>query len=133
MSPFTYDPTADAGIVRLLITDTDVANPDNQIFEDAEIDAFLTLEGSVVKRAAARALDVIATREVLVQKVIKIMDLTTDGAKVADALRALAKALRDEAAEDLLAAGGLFDWAEMVVDDFSARERLLKQAQRGLI
>jgi len=133
MSPFTYDPTADAGIVRLLITDTDVANPDNQIFEDAEIDAFLTLEGSVVKRAAARALDVIATREVLVQKVIRIMDLTTDGAKVADALRALAKALRDEAAEDLLAAGGLFDWAEMVVDDFSARERLLKQAQRGLI
>ena len=127
---FTYDPTTDAGLVRLLITDTDTVNPDNQIFEDAEITAFLTLEGSTVKKAAARALDVIATREVLVQKVLRIMDLTTDGAKAADALRALAKQLRAEAATEAEEAGGLFDWAEMVVDDFSARERLLAEALR---
>ena len=122
---FTYDPTTDAGLVRLLITDTDLVNPDNQIFEDAEITAFLTLEGSVVKLAAARALDVIATREVLVQKVLRIMDLTTDGAKAADALRALAKQLRAEAADEDTA--GRFDWAEMVDSDFAARERILKQ------
>ena len=124
---YTYDPTTDAGLVRLLITDTDTVNPDNQIFEDAEITAFLMLEGSVVKLAAARALDVIATREVLVQKV---MDLTTDGAKAADALRALAAQLRAEADDEDTA--GLFDWAEMVVDDFSARERILTQSLRGL-
>ena len=127
---YTYDPTTDAGLVRLLITDTDTVNPDNQIFEDAEIAAFLMLEGSVVKLAAARALDVIATREVLVQKVIRIMDLTTDGAKAADALRALAAQLRAEADDEDTA--GLFDWAEMVVDDFSARERILTQSLRGL-
>ena len=125
---FTYDPTTDAGLVRLLITDTDLVNPDNQIFEDAEITAFLTLEGSVVKLAAARALDVIAVREVLVQKVIRIMDLTTDGAKAADSIRALAKQLRAEAAHEDTA--GMFDWAEMVDSDFAARERILKEALR---
>jgi len=130
MSPFTYDPTTDAGLVRLLITDTDTVNPDNQIFEDAEITAFLTLESAVVKRAAARALDVIAAREVLVQKVIRIMDLTTNGAAVAQALHALAESLRAEA--DAEETEGLFDYAEMVLDDFSMRERLINQSLRGL-
>jgi hypothetical protein len=79
----TYDVTTDAGKVRLLLND--VADP--WVFNDAEIDAFLALEGDVVKLAAAQAIDVNATNEALASKVIRTQDLTTDGAKLADAMR----------------------------------------------
>jgi len=126
---FTYDVATDRGRVRLLITDTDTSHA---IFTDAEVDAFLGLESSSVKRAAASALDQIASNEALVQKRIRLLDLSTDGPSVAKALREHAALLRTqadagEAAED----GGSFDWAEMVVNDFSARERLWNQALRS--
>jgi hypothetical protein len=83
--------------VRLLIPDTQ-ASP-NHVFEDEEIDAFLSLGGSNVRLAAAQALEVIASSEALKLKVLKVGDITTDGAKLSDALLARAKALRDEVAE----------------------------------
>lgn len=89
-----YDPTTDTGYVRLLLSDIKEA-PD-QIFTDAEIAAFLAREGGPL-RAAAQALDTIADNEALTSKVIRTQDLTTDGAKVADSLRARAKALRGQA------------------------------------
>jgi hypothetical protein len=60
------------------------------------IGAFLTLEAGRPRRAAAQALDTIASNEVLVSKVIRTQDLQTDGSKVAAELRARAKALRDQ-------------------------------------
>ena len=103
------------GQVRLLIADVS-ADVATQILTDAQIDALLTLEGDNVKRAAAAALDAIATSEVLVSKVIRTQDLTTDGAKVADALRRQAQALRDQAsAVDDMDDDGIFD----VVDTLS--------------
>lgn len=57
---FTYDPTTTRGIVRLLIGDTDTVAERNQIFTDADIDAFLTLEGQSVYGAAAAACRAIA-------------------------------------------------------------------------
>lgn len=125
---FTYDPTTSRGRVRLLITDTDGSNV---IFQDAEIDAFLALEDSSVKRAAASALDQIASSEALVQKRIRLLDLSTDGPAVAKALREHAAALRDQADKEEVE--GAFDWAEMVVTDFAARERLRNQALRGAL
>lgn len=92
--PITVDPTTDIGRVRLLATDLDEAEP---LFEDDQITAFLDMEGDVVKRAAALALETIAVSEVLVSKVIRTQDLQTDGARVAAELRARAKALRDQA------------------------------------
>jgi len=129
MPPFTYDPTTDRGRVRMLITDRNAAT---EIFNDGEIDAYLLMMGSNVLRAAALALMTIASEEALQLKVIKLLELTTDGAKLADSLRALAlqyqeKADLAEAAE----AGGAFDYAEMVVDEFTYRERLDKEALRG--
>ena len=126
---FTYDVTTDRGQVRLLCTDTDAANV---IFEDNEIDAFLSMMSSNVLRAAAMALFRIAASEVLLLKVIKLLEIQTDGSKVADSLRALAleyqeKADLAEAGED----GGSFDYAEMVVDEFTYREKLAKEALRG--
>ena len=129
MPPFTYDVTTDRGKVRLLITDTDAAN---EIFNDNEIDAFLTMMSGSVFRAAAVALYQIAASEVLLLKVIKLLELTTDGAKTADSLRALADSYQEKA--DLAEAGeagGSFDYAEMVYDDFSYREKLEKEELRA--
>lgn len=123
---FTYDVSTSAGRVRLLATDTDV---DNAIFQDSEIEAFLAMENNNVKLAAAAALDQIASSEALIQKRIKLLDLQTDGPAVAKALREHAAALRKQADDEETA--GAFDYAEMVVNPFSARERLWNQRLRG--
>lgn len=81
--------------VRLLIADTDAAN---QLLDDLQIEDLLTLEGESVKLAAAQALDIIASSEALVSKVIKSQDLSTDGPKTARALREHAASLRGQAA-----------------------------------
>lgn len=123
---FTYDPSTSAGRVRLLATDTD---SDNAIFSDDEIDAFLALEDDNVKRAAATALDQIASSEALIQKRIKLLDLQTDGPAVAKALREHAATLREQADSEEIT--GAFDYAEMVVNPFSARDRLWNQRLRS--
>lgn len=88
------DPTTDVGMIRLLSTDVDTAAP---IFTDGQIQAFLTLEGSV-RLAAAVALETIAASEALVSKKIRTADgLSTDGPAVAAELRARATALRAQA------------------------------------
>lgn len=123
---FTYDPSTSAGRVRLLATDTDSTNA---IFNDDEIAAFLALEDDSVKRAAATALDQIASSEALIQKRIKLLDLQTDGPAVAKALREHAATLREQADSEEIT--GTFDYAEMVVNPFSARDRLWNQRLRS--
>jgi hypothetical protein len=95
------------GQVRLLIPDVeqldDPRDPEvtpAYLFGDAQIQAFLVLYGNNVKRAAAQAKLVLATSEALINKVIKTYDFTTDGAKLGAELRAQAKMLQDEAAQD---------------------------------
>lgn len=124
--PVSYDLSTDVGRVRLLIPDRDTANA---VFQDDEIAAFLALEGNV-RRAAALALETIASDEALTQKVIRLLDLSTDGASLARALLQRAAALRQQADDADARDGALFDWAEMVVDDFSARERLTAEVLR---
>lgn len=127
---FTYDSTlsTDLSKVRLLATDVDAANP---IFTDAEIGAFMSLEVSNIKRSAALALETIARNQVLVLKVMKLLEIQTDGASVARELRMQADKLREQADRDEASSdGGAFDWAEMVVDDFSLRNRFISQALR---
>jgi len=121
---FTYAPATDRGRVRLMIPDRVAASA---MFDDDEIDTFLALEGDEVRLATAMALETIASDQAMTLKVIRLLDLSTDGAKVSDALLARAAGLRAAAAAD-----GSFDWGEMVVDDFSYRERLYNQALRGL-
>jgi hypothetical protein len=94
--PFTYDVTTDRGKIRLLCTDVTSTDP---CFDDDEIDAFLSMGGNVLI-GAAMALETIASNEVLVLKVIKLLDLTTDGAKVSDALLKRAQVLRAQAAAE---------------------------------
>lgn len=87
------DPTTDLGMVRTLITDLDESN---FLFTDPQITAILARFGGRVLRAAAAALDTIATSEALISKRIKTLDLSTDGPAVAKALREHAQRLRDE-------------------------------------
>lgn len=101
------DYTTAVGQVRLLIPDVeqlgDLANPSNPaayIFSDPQIQAFLGLYANNVKRAAAQAKLVLSTSEALINKVIKTDDLATDGAKLAQELRAQAQMLMAEADKD---------------------------------
>lgn len=80
--------------VRLLIADMD---PANRFFSTLQIVDFLDMNNDNVRRAAAQALDVMASNEAMVSKVIKTKDLSTDGAKVADSLRKQAAELRRQA------------------------------------
>lgn len=86
------DYSTDVGRVRLLIPDTD---EQNALLIDPQINALLDMEGSV-KLAAASALELIASNEALVGKVITTQDLSTDGPKVAAELRARAAGLRQQ-------------------------------------
>lgn len=116
-----------ANQVRLLISDTDTADG-NFIFDDREIDAFLSMEVGVLL-AAARALEVIAANEVLVQKRIEILDLKTDGPAESRELRALAEKWRENYREnEAVADEDLgFDIAEVAYDDFTYRALLLRK------
>jgi hypothetical protein len=93
---FTYDLSTDAGKVRLLLNDIPEGTGDDvtAVFTDAEIAAFLDIEGGVVKLAAAQAIDTNATNEALASKVLRTQDVQTDGAKLADSMRKHAAALR---------------------------------------
>lgn len=95
------DYTTPEGQVRLLIGDLDTAKP---LFGDAELQGFLQLCNGSIKRAAADALDTIASSEALLSKKITTQDRSADGPAVADALRKHAEALRKRAAEEEAAA-----------------------------
>ncbi len=94
-APITVDPTTDLGMVRTLVTDLDEAFP---FFTDAQLTAFLMLEASNVRLAAATALETLASSEAMVSKKIRTNDLQTDGPAVAKELRERATALREQAA-----------------------------------
>jgi hypothetical protein len=125
---FTFDLSTSVGKVRLLIPDRVSADA---LFQDDEIEAFLDLEGAVVRRAVALALEIIASDNAMTLKVIRLLDLTTDGAKTSDALLKRAALLRSQAdRDDEAEEGAAFDIAEMVPNAFAWRERVYHEALR---
>lgn len=95
-------------LVRLLLNDV-AADDADRVFTNAEILDFLALEGLSVKRAAAQAIDTNATNEVLSSKVLRTpAGVQTDGAKVADAMRKHAVALREQADDEDEAGDGFY-------------------------
>ena len=89
------DPATPIGLVRLLIPDKD---PSALLFTDTELAALIALEGGNARRGAAQALEVAASNEAMVSKVIRTQDLSTDGPAVAAEYRARAAILRSQAA-----------------------------------
>lgn len=121
---FTYDLSNSIGTVRLLIPDTQETTA---VFSDEEITAFLALESASVRRATALALETIASNEALTLKVIRLLDVQTDGAKLAESLMKRAATLRQQALEDD-ALAGFTQWeiAEWAVDDFTLRDLTMR-------
>jgi hypothetical protein len=126
---FTFDPTTPLGKVRLLCTDSVAAY---EIFSDADITAFMDLELNDVRNSAALALETIASSEVLVQKVIRLLDISTNGAQESAALLERARMLRAQSANASAGVTSGIDIAEMNLDDFSYRERVVNEALEDL-
>lgn len=125
---FTYEPTTDLGKVRMLIPDR---VEENAVFLDDELQAYLDMNDSNVRRAAAEALETIASDEAMTLKVLTTLDISTNGASTSDALLRRATLLRQQAEDaDAGEEGGMFDYAEMTPNAFTRRERVLNQAQR---
>ena len=108
------DYTTPKGQVRLLIPDVvklvdprDLQAEPEYIFSDDQITGFLAIERGNIKRAAASAVDVIATDEALVLKVIKTDDKETDGSKLLKELSARAARLRADADREELGDTGV--------------------------
>lgn len=97
MGDFTYEPSTDAGYVRLLIGDTHVDEPSKQIFTDAEIDQFLSREGNNVKLAAAAAAEAIAASTARSAIAWRAMGRDVDKTKIPDAYQKAADRWRKQA------------------------------------
>lgn len=115
-TPSEYPPNyqTPVGQVRSLIPDVELledpadlsAEPD-YIFDDATLQSYLALARDNVYRAAAIAVNTLATSEALILKVLKSDDRQTDGAKLGDSLGRRAAWLDKQAdAEDDEVYGG---------------------------
>jgi len=138
----TYDPSTDAGKVRLLISDTS----DPFIFSDEEINSFfeiqrLQFQSSMffsgvggrnmplspvsLLRVAALALNSIAANKARLSSIMKLLDVQLSPDKAAAALRDQARAyleMDDEA--------GAFVLIEQVTTCWSFQQRFWSQVQR---
>lgn len=125
---FTFDPSTDLGKVRLIISDTDTVTVANQMFTDASIEAYLSIEDGDVRLAAADALDTIASTQTLLLKAVTLGPIKTDGPSVAKALREHAQTLRGQ----VYTLEPAFDIAEMVLNPASAAQVIYNDAMRHI-
>jgi hypothetical protein len=126
----TYVPGTTVGNLRLLaLKDTDTSDP---VFTDEEYSVFYSFEGSNMRRAIARIYETVAGSELYIQKVIKLLDITTDGASLAREFRLQAKEQRKLADEEEFREGTAWDIAEQNVGEFAAREIWMNEWLRDL-
>lgn len=94
---FTLDVSTTRGRVRLLIGDTDTVTAANQIFTDAEIDAFLALDAEVYGAAALamRAMAASAARCAVAYKLLG-NNIDIDRRDIAKRFMEIAKSYMDE-------------------------------------
>lgn len=136
----TYAPASGAARdrARLLIPDKtiDGLTPSGGVytlvtflFTDDEIDGLIATEGSALRAAAAAVLSLIGSQA----QIQKIAGFGFSIDSSAAALREHAQFLLERADAEEAAAGGLFDIAEQVPNEFAARERLWNQRLRGQV
>mgnify|MGYP000297245858 CR=1 FL=1 len=122
---FTYDLATPRGKVRLKIRDTDTTDPDRQLFQDDEIDFFITEAESDLNLAAAGALDAVAANAAVLAKMEKIGDYTIDSKSMAAAVMKIAAHYRS-----LSEQAPAFGFAEQVLSVFSWNEIVVNELQR---
>jgi hypothetical protein len=120
----TFDTATPIGKVRLLAFDFDTAN---YLLHDNEIQAFLDLSNQDVMFASALAVDMLAANQSFVYKHAKTGDVLLPMDKVTAGMHEYASTLRKQASEGYGDMTGFIDWIEVVNDDFSKRERAIKQ------
>ncbi len=125
---FTYSLSTDIGKCRLLIPDRVAASA---VFQDEELTGFVTLEGDV-RRAAALAIETIASDTAATLRYTQTLGLTVDGTKASAELLKRAATLRAQATEAEARSGTLFDIAEFALPPFGDRERLEAEVLREL-
>jgi hypothetical protein len=123
---FTYDLAPDRGKTRLKIRDTDTADATRQLFNDEEIDFFVTEAEADLNLAAAGALDAVAANAALLAKVTKIGDYSINSTAMAAAVMKVAAHYRS-LSEEVAA----FGYAEQVLSAFSWNEIVINELQRG--
>lgn len=101
------DVTTPVGKLRILISDTkqyawSPGEAPSYRMSDTDLEGYLAVAGGNTKLygAAALALRAMAANEILIGKYIKTEDLMTDGAKVGDALRLLAREYDNKQKQD---------------------------------
>lgn len=123
---FTYIPSTDIGKVRMVLPDK---VQEDAFFSDEEIETLIEIEGGW-RKATALALESIASDSSMVLQVIKVQNITTDGASVTRALLSRAALLRKQAEEDESSVNGGFEIIEMIPDNFSYRQKIYSDAIR---
>lgn len=123
---FTYDLSTDRGKTRLKIRDTDTADATRQLFNDEEIDFFVTEAVNDLNLAAAGALDAIAANAALLAKAQKIGDYSIDSKAMAAAVMKVAAHYRSLSEE-----APAFGFAEQTLSAFSWNEIVINELQRG--
>ena len=127
---FTYDLGTTVGRARLLIPDRD---PEHAVWTDEELAGFVAVEGDDAYLVAAAALEAMASDVAYTRGDVRVEDVQTNGSKTSDALLKRAQMLRERSSLADAEAGDAWDWAEMVTDPFTARERLIDQRLRGVV
>ena len=123
---FTYDLSTNRGKVRLKIRDTDTADATRQLFDDDEIDFFITEASVDLNLAAAGALDAVSANAALLAKSQKIGDYTIDSKAMAEAVMKVAAHYRG-----LSEAAPAFDYAELNLSPFSEAELIWNDVLRN--
>jgi hypothetical protein len=123
----TYDLNTDVGKIRSLIPDRDITDP---VFSDAEITYYFSSSGNI-RYAAATALEIAATQDVLIFKVMKSGTDSVDAAKGAAVLLDRARRLRQEEDDLLVTAGGVLGVIEMGNGVFGYRQVVRNAIRRA--
>lgn len=127
---FTYDTSTNLGKVRELINDTDAAD---FVMTDAKLNTYLSMAGNGLYRAAAIALIAISASRSLLAKKKSAGDYSEDLTYIAKECRETAKMYNEmaaiDAADELAVPADA--QAEVVYDDFSAREIDINKSLRG--
>jgi len=128
----TYDVADNTGKVRLAIADIDLTTITGTrdtwtvLFTDEEIAIFLAQASSNIWLAASYALNSVAASKAMLAKVRRLGDFSEDLTKLADSIRAQAKAYKEMATSEPAGA-----FAEMGLTDFSYRDIIWNYSLRS--